>query len=188
MKLPNIRYAIQRDFPFRRLSLYMLLIIASFATLFSIVNYVLDGFYLQVEHRINPNFTHSDLDWSHRGFWGKINKAQANCESRSIDTGKSIYTSKLSLPYIVTAVWQEHNDSTIEIVPSLSYLNEVLTNCTISLIQIDLSSYDDRTAEQSGWISWGSRATVCATHGRQMYGTIVHKILGNCNLHYYRRN
>ena len=73
---------------------------------------------------------------------------------------KAFFTNKLALTYKLENVWQL-SDNNPKLLPSISYLNEPLANCSINTIQIQLVA-EDRTAEQFGLNQWGPRISVSA--------------------------
>ncbi len=155
----TLTYGLSRPFPYKWFPYFVVLggVVASI--LFSFINYAADGFYLAVEYTNDPNGTMSQGQWFNRWPLSLFEKVSPSCQPHDFPLNAQLYTNKLSLPYTLTSVWQEINGKNMTMSPSLTYSNNILENCNISFIQVDLES-TQRTAEQLGSIMWGPKATV----------------------------
>lgn len=65
--------------------------------------------------------------------------------------------------YTLNAVWQKNSSSSeMQILPALTYLNNVLENCAITYIVIEVEALD-RTANQIAFAEWGEVVQTFAT-------------------------
>lgn len=67
------------------------------------------------------------------------------------------FTNKFSLPYRLDGV--KRSGHVGGVIPSLSYLNNTLEDCSVYNLQIDLLA-EDRTAAQFGYTQWGPKISV----------------------------
>lgn len=73
------------------------------------------------------------------------------------------FTNHTGLTYTLISVVEPSRASNDTLPPSLSYLNNPIENCEISLIEIQLEAAD-RTAWQYGTQQWGSTTRVGISH------------------------
>lgn len=74
------------------------------------------------------------------------------------------FTNKLSLPYRLDSIVRPatgSHDHIDDVVPSLSYLNNTLEDCSVYNLLIELLA-EDRTAAQFGYAQWGPKVFVSA--------------------------
>lgn len=155
---PTLSYNLTRPYPYKWF-LPTVIVIGLFLAIFvSLLNYAVNGFYLSNEYTSDLNGTVSRRDWTQRGVFSILAKVTTSCQSTNLAVNAQFYTDKLSLPYTITAIWQQKEGRAAPI-PGLPYANNTLEDCVVSNILIDLES-EHRTAEQKGWLGWGVKALV----------------------------
>jgi len=165
-------YNISRPYPFRWFTPVVFVGGAIAIALFSFLNFISNGYLLSVETCTNPNITVS------QGIWFKhwpsyfTGNARPSCQSVDIPVNSKFFTNQTGLIYTLTSVWQP--DATTEqniISPSLTYQNNLIQDCVINAIEVDLEALD-RLAAQIAWSEWGSHLfayTTCSITGSSGY-------------------
>ncbi|EUC34924.1 hypothetical protein COCCADRAFT_3779 [Bipolaris zeicola 26-R-13] len=87
-------------------------------------------------------------------------KVRPICQPSSLPVNTRFFTNQTALMYTLTSVWQEEPQRMIS--PSLTYLGNVLENCVVNSIQIDLDS-QDRAANQLAFTEWGASVRTYVT-------------------------
>ncbi|KAF2104861.1 hypothetical protein NA57DRAFT_51657 [Rhizodiscina lignyota] len=163
-------YSISKPYPFRWFTPVVAIGFLVFATLFSVINFVSNGYSLTVVLVSNPNVTVTSNDWFKRWPSFLTSRTQPTCQPVSLPVGSQIFTNQTALTYTIAAVWlPDHAPSGGgTVLPSLEYHNNVLENCSVTAVEIDLSAMD-RNANQFGYAEWGAvvRSFItCAVQGR----------------------
>jgi hypothetical protein len=151
-------YSITKPYPFAWFTPVVVVGFVVFTIIFSMINFVSNGFILISELSENPNSTVAEHQWFQN--WPSIlsDKSQAICQSLNLPVNSRIFTNQTALTYTITNIWQTDADQHTRqnaIAPSLPYNNNVLENCTVWNINIDLDALD-RTANQFSSSEWGA--------------------------------
>ncbi|USP74993.1 hypothetical protein yc1106_02267 [Curvularia clavata] len=102
----------------------------------------------------NPNATISQSMSSMRRWPSYLtSKVRPVCQPSSLPVNTQFFTNQTALVYTLTSVWQGEPRRTIS--PSLTYLGNVLEQCVVNSIQIDLGG-QDRAANQLALTEWGA--------------------------------
>lgn len=150
-------YAITRPYPFSWFTPVVLTGLLGFSILFSLVNFVATGSTLISEVSGDPNVTTAENKWFEQWPSFLTSKSQSACQTFNLPVNSEFSTNQSALTYILTKVWQPVTDLrniTRTYAPSLAYYNNVLENCTIRSIEIDLEAMD-RSANQIAYAEWG---------------------------------
>ncbi|OBT65435.1 hypothetical protein VE03_06068 [Pseudogymnoascus sp. 23342-1-I1] len=159
-------YNITRPYPFRWFT--PLVVISSILALllFTTLNLVTAGYVLSTESSQNPNATIAA-----NGLWFRAwpsyfsSKMQPSCEPVTLPVGSRFFTNHTGLTYTLVSVTDPSTGAVGGAMsPSLSYLNQPLENCEVSLVQIEVSSAD-RTAWQFATTQWGAASRIYITCG-----------------------
>ena len=136
-----------------------------FTILFSFLNFVSTGYTLVVVESSNPNATVQSRVWMRNWPSFLTNRVQPTCESVNLPIGSNFFTNQTALRYTLTDVWQPQAGGAgagYGIAPSLSYYNNVIENCSVNSVEIDLSALD-RSASQLAYSEWGAVVRSYAT-------------------------
>ncbi|KAI3391802.1 hypothetical protein diail_6792 [Diaporthe ilicicola] len=167
-------YNITRPFPFRWFTPVAVIGGAVLAALFTFLNFASSAYVLTIETSADPNATVSRYVNSMQ-LWPSYltSKIKPICQPTSLPVGTQFFTNQTALMYTLTSVWQETPLKATQSAPwpqplyspSLAYLNNILENCRVKSIQIDVES-QDRAANQLAITEWGARvrtSTICQT-------------------------
>ena len=112
--------------------------------LFSYLNYATNGFELAVTTSIYPNVTMSKRN-ALRGLPALLTgKYKPNCPPVSLPTNSQFFTNSTGLQYKILKVTEDQGQV---ILPALTYSNNILEDCEVTLVDLSISSHD-RTAAQ----------------------------------------
>ncbi|KAJ8114687.1 hypothetical protein OPT61_g3501 [Boeremia exigua] len=154
-------YNLTRPFPFRWFTPVAVIGGLGLTVLFTFLNFASNGYVLAIEMSSNPNATLSkSMDSMQRWPSYLTSKVKPVCQPSSLPVNTRFFTNQTALVYTLNSVWQEEPQRTIS--PSLTYLGNVLENCVVNSIQIDLSS-TDRAANQLALTEWGASVRTSAT-------------------------
>jgi hypothetical protein len=151
---PKFTYPVTRENPYTCFSWFVILGGICVAIFLSAINVAANGYELIVEFKADYNLTVNQTQWTSQPPFGWFEKALPKCQTRDIPVNTQFFTNNSALPYTLTSV--RHRDKTL---PSLKYTNNILENCTVQYIQIDLE-WAQRNAAQQGWVTWGPKALV----------------------------
>ena len=118
--------------------------------LLSTLNLASTGYDLIVQHSVNPNETTSIKLWTDKLPISLDAKTVASCEAQNVQAARQYFTNKFGLIYTLSGVWQTDSTGKNTTLPSLQYLNNPLQDCQVTLIQLDLDQWNDRTASEIG--------------------------------------
>lgn len=160
--MPSFGYAVTRQYPYKWFSWVVLIGGVIALILFSAINFGANGYELKVQYTTDLNSTVSQAQWAERWPFSWFSKVETTCQSQTLQINSQFFTDKLSLPYTLTGVWQNRTASNTTVVPSLRYTNNVLNNCTVNEMVINLES-TSRTANELSIYSWGPEASAYIT-------------------------
>ena len=159
-------YNIQRSYPYRWFTPFVI-VIGLFATiLFSVVNLAVNGYQLKTTYVTDPNGTESQEHWYTSGPFGLNSKLKPSCEPQNLLLGTQLFTSNQGLSYTITKI-QHDGDGIPE--PALLYLNNTLEDCQVDTVTVNLGRSDQSPpsppdARQVNWWTWAdSSATASAS-------------------------
>lgn len=156
-------YNISRRFPGPWFSLAIFTVCVFGAVIFTLLNYVVYGFELVTISTHDPNSTLlAEQIWTQNWPWSSVNKAVGTFQPYTLFVNSVLYTNSTSLPYTVTGIWQDGPNGP-QAVSSLAYYNNVLLDCDVKYIQVDIDSGPPRNALQIGGLFYGPKATVRKT-------------------------
>jgi hypothetical protein len=121
-----------------------------FAALFSLLNFAANGYDLVVQTSTDPNSTMSSAGWLDRWPSYFTDKVRPTCQPATVPVGSQVFTNQTALTYTLTAIWQPSEGTDSVVFSSMSYFNNVLENCTVTAIEINLEALD-RTTSQFGF-------------------------------------
>jgi len=162
-------YPITRPYPFWWFKWAVLVGGICVIVTFSILNFAANGYVLAVQYTTYPNVTTSKKIWTQNLPFSFNGNMASSCQSQNLGVNTQYYTDKLSLVYSLANIWQVQDNGKVVTLPSLPYMYNPLENCTVTLVQLDFSNYDGRTAAQLGWTTWGMTALVCCATSSSSY-------------------
>ncbi|KAK5206675.1 hypothetical protein LTR41_007668 [Exophiala xenobiotica] len=134
------------------------MVIVSFSILFgffTVFNVATNGYDLQLQYTDNPNSTFAESQWFNNVFftWGD-DKLKPVCQEQNLQIGTEFMTTNMGLSYTIRAITSPSNNShEIAQHSSISYLNNVLQNCRVNVVNVYLRKAD-WSAPPSFWWSW----------------------------------
>jgi hypothetical protein len=158
-------YGISRPYPFKW---FTPVVLASFLVaiiLFSSLNFASSGYDLIVQTSSDPNKTISEGIWFQNWPSYLTSNVQPSCQSVDIHVNTLLFTNQTALTYTLTDVRQMPADGgNPSVLPSLTYFNNVIEQCAVTSIEVDLEALD-RSANQFAYSEWGAsvRAYVSCT-------------------------
>ena len=147
------KYNVSRPYPFRWFTPVAILGGLVLTVLFSVLNFALNGFELVPYVYDQP--PDQPAAWYQRFSVLQGNSLQANCSVANFPLNSQFFTNQSGLTYTLSAIWTRGENGTVEYAPTLSYDNEVLQNCSVFLVQVEIEELD-RTANQVNTAAWGA--------------------------------
>lgn len=155
---PSFHYPITRPYPYKWFPWVVFIGGISSLVLFSAINLAANGYQLEVQYTTDPNSTVSRAQWGNRWPFSLFSKVETTCQGQTLQINSPFYTDKLSFSYTLTGVWQHRmtgeNTSSVTVLPSLRYTNNILENCTLHKIALSV----DKDMITSN--AWDGEATV----------------------------
>lgn len=164
-------YNVTQPYPFKWFTPVVVIGFVCATALFSFLNFVANGYYLVNEVSTDPNATISRSTSVRNMPSFFASKVQATCQPTLLAPEAVVFTNQTALTYTITSIARPVGD---DIISSLEYHNNVLENCSISNIDIDLQSFD-RLANQLAFNQWGVFVRTylrCDVHGADGIVTI----------------
>jgi hypothetical protein len=157
-RYPTFSYNITRPYPYQWFTPITIIGLVVATVLFSLLNFSSNAYTTFSETTKNPNATLSEYrsTWSSR--WPSMigSKLRATCQGADIPVQSDLFANQTGLTYSLTGVIGGAVGNTNEtIIPSLSYLNNLIGNCSISSVMILLEGLDRRT-NQITYSRWGA--------------------------------
>jgi hypothetical protein len=150
-------YSISRPYPFKWLTPVVLARFIVATVLFSFLNFASNGYDLIVQTSSDPNKTISEGIWFQNWPSYLTSKVRPSCQSVDIHLNALLFTNQTALTYTLTDVWQvPAGGGNRSVLPSLTYFNNVIEQCAVSSIEVDLEALD-RSANQIAYSEWGAR-------------------------------
>jgi hypothetical protein len=152
-------YNLSRPYPFRWFTPVVFAGVIALASIFSVVNFAANGYVLGTSFVSDPNATLAEKAWFEKAPFSYESKLSASCQSANIAPGTAL-TTKTGFQYTLSNVWTQDEPANIIPLPSLTYLNNTITNCTFDGVNIALYNYNPEN--NSPYWSWNrdSAATV----------------------------
>jgi hypothetical protein len=158
-------YGINRPYPFKWFTPVVLAGFLVATVLFSFLNFASNGYDLIVQTSSDPNTTISEGIWFQNWPSYLTSKVKPSCQSVDIHVNTLLFTNQTALTYTLTDVWQVlAGGGNRSVLPSLTYFNNVIEQCAVTSIEVDLEALD-RSANQFAYSEWGAsvRAYVSCT-------------------------
>lgn len=149
-------YNISRRYPFSWFTPVAIVGGIIFTSLFTLLNFASSGYDLIVETSSDPNATVSSNSWLQHWPSFLSSKVKPTCQPAELPVNGQVFTNNTALTYKLESVWQEGGDIDSKIIsPSLTYFNNVLEDCSISSIEVNLAAMD-RSGNQFAYAEWGA--------------------------------
>ena len=158
-------YAISRPYPFHWFTPVVVLGGLLALALFSLINFVSTGYTLVNDPSSNPNATIKDGIWFEHWPSFLAHNIQPICTPFYLPVGSKFFTNQTALTYTLQDIWQTSPGGAGAgdlVSPSLTYVNNVLENCSVTAIEMDWAAMD-RTANQLAFAEWGALVRTYAT-------------------------
>jgi hypothetical protein len=155
-------YPVTRPFPFRWFTPVAVVGGIVFLALFTFMNFASSSYELIVQNSLDPNATISGHGWLHDYPSFLTTKVRPKCQPASLPVNSQFFTNKTALTYTLTSVWQQGTEGERIISPALTYHSNILQNCSIHAVEIDLASID-RSGNQIAFCEWGAVVRSYAT-------------------------
>ncbi|KAI4610305.1 hypothetical protein J4E80_008069 [Alternaria sp. BMP 0032] len=155
-------YPMVRPYPYRWYTPVVVVGGLCLTTLFTYINVAISGFDLVFETTFDPNATIAQRSQNGWPSWNILtNKIQPKCMPAELSRHDSFFTNQTALSYTLTAVWTEQDTQVTEL-PSLTYQNNILENCSIVSIGIQFQALDEAT-NQIRYAGWNTAVRTYAT-------------------------
>lgn len=106
-----------------------------------------------VQSSSNPNATIVENVWLRHWPSYISRNIQPTCQAVNLPINSQFFTNQTALTCTLTGVWQQDGGN-VNLLPTLTYFNNVLENCVITSIEIDVEAMD-RSANQIAYSEWG---------------------------------
>ncbi|USW51571.1 hypothetical protein Slin15195_G048900 [Septoria linicola] len=172
-------YNLTRPYPYWWFTPVTLVAAFALTAVFSYLNYAANGFELVVTTSSDPNGTIADLSALHGLPRLLTGKYRPNCQPVSLAAGSKFFTNSTGLKYEILKVSRQ---GSTDILPALTYSNNVLDHCMVTKVELEPSS-QDRTANQWSVSAFGIIVRTYATCNiSSSYGPITFDILNSYDL------
>lgn len=149
-------YPISRPFPFRWFTPVAIVGGIIFIVLFTFLNFAANIYELVVQNSLDPNATISGGSWLQHWPSYLTTKVRPTCQPANLPVDSQFFTNQTALTYTLAGIWEQHETGGGRAIsPSLSYYNNVLQNCSVTSVEVDLTSLD-RSAQQFAFSEWGA--------------------------------
>ena len=136
-------YSVSRPYPFKWFTPVVVVGFVVFTALFSFLNLACNGYDLIVQTLSDPNKTVSEGIWFQNWPSYLTSKVQPSWQPVDIHVNTLFFTNQTALTYTLTNVWQvPPTGGNRSVLPSLTYYNNVLENCTVNSLEVDLEALD----------------------------------------------
>ncbi|KAF7512916.1 hypothetical protein GJ744_012019 [Endocarpon pusillum] len=151
-------YGISRPYPFRWFTPVVIVGFLVATALFTFLNFASNGYDLIVQTSSDPNTTISEGIWFRKWPSYLTSKVKPSCQSTDIHVNTLLFTNQTALTYTLTDVWQARtgDGNNRAVLPSLTYFNNVIDQCSISSIEVNLEALD-RSGNQFAFSEWGAK-------------------------------
>ena len=148
------RYPLTRAYPYPWFTWVVAIGGIAAVILFSFVNLIANGYVFHTVYTETPNSTLAQYDWFNQQPWSLASKMSPQCAPAILTPGAEYFTSNLGLRYTLEQINKvQPNGSAGDIIPAVSYLNNLLTDCVIGEVDVIMRRLDSSTASH-GWESW----------------------------------
>ncbi|OCK73881.1 hypothetical protein K432DRAFT_311851 [Lepidopterella palustris CBS 459.81] len=130
----------------------------------TVFNLATNGFNMQTTYSIDANSTQDTKYWYNNIIftWGD-DKLDPQCQHVEIPVGYQFMTSNLGLRYTVTGIVYHNETGPQQKRPSISYLNNTLTDCQVDSVDIYLRK-SDTSHPWYDWWSWVDSSADAVAH------------------------
>lgn len=154
-------YPLTRPLPFRWYTPTVVLGGIIFAVLFTFLNLASSGYNLVLQSTLDPNTTISQDQWLRRWPSYFTSKIKPVCQSVDLPVNGFFFTNQTALSYVLMAVWQQQDGHTA-LLPSLTYHNNILEDCSVNSIGVEFQSLD-QGGNQISYSEWNAIVRTYAT-------------------------
>ncbi|KAK8022969.1 hypothetical protein PG991_006850 [Apiospora marii] len=137
----SFSYNVTRPYPFRWFTPVVVIGGIIVTVLVSFFNFASNGYELVATSSNDPNATVNDPS-QHGGIqWPSyfIGNTRATCAPATLPLNTLIYTQNNAIGYTLTSVWRTKDDGTRADLGSLVYHNNMLQNCNVTKVSIDIT-------------------------------------------------
>lgn len=145
-------YNISRSYPYHWFTPAAISVLLISTGLFTLLNFISTGYISQVQTSADPNATETGNKWL-RSWPSFIFNIRPSCQALDLPVGSQFFTNHTALTYTLNAVWQQ-NDTGVHVLSSLPYFNNVLEDCEIATIDIDIEQWS-RNPSQIAYNMYG---------------------------------
>ncbi|KAK7931339.1 hypothetical protein PG985_002051 [Apiospora marii] len=158
-------YNLTRPYPFRWFTPVVVIGGIIITVLVSFFNFASNGYELVATSSNDPNATVNDPS-QHGGIkWPSyfIGNSRATCAPATLPLKTLIYTQNNAISYTLTSVWRAKDDGTAAGLGSLVYHNNMLQNCNVTKVSIDITGMYTQSVKDLAVSHAGVLATALAT-------------------------
>lgn len=156
----DVTYPVSRPYPSKWLKWFLVILFPLLFVLFSIINIATTGSSLRPTYSSDPNKTESERKWFHNPlFTLGDDKLDPKCQAYDLAIGNEFTTSNSGLLYKV----REVTDANGVRRGSLAYTNNILRDCQINKVEIQMARNDQGPGGELKYFRWkGATATARA--------------------------
>ncbi|KAM3077239.1 hypothetical protein ACMFMG_003297 [Clarireedia jacksonii] len=133
-------YTVARQYPYPWFTPTVIVGGIILAALISFVNVIATGYELAATSSNNPNETIADPRLYGSVKWPSVftSKARATCAASTFNLNSELFTHNNAFPYTMSRVWRTRDNGTIVNMGSLMYLNNPLSDCNVTSVNIQV--------------------------------------------------
>ena len=166
-------YNLTRPYPYRWFTPVALVGAVILAILLSVMNFVQNSYTLVVQYVEDPNATIANGVWFSDWPSYLTSSVKPTCQPANLPVNSQFFTNQTGLMWTITTIAKDNSTSIAS--PSLPYMNNIIQDCTVNSIQINLGDSPlVQSAQQLGTIITTADVQVrafvsCAVHGPTGY-------------------
>lgn len=149
-------YNLAKPYPFRWFTPTAVVIFIFATGLFTLLNLAATGYFLVNHVSTNPNITVTHGTWFAKWPSFFVGNNRAKCQSAMIYNMDTFFTNNTALTYTVVGITQSDKNAVLD---SLEYNSNVLDDCAVSSVDVDLQGVTVRSSKQFAFTQWGAVTT-----------------------------
>ncbi|KAF2483045.1 hypothetical protein BDY17DRAFT_310121 [Neohortaea acidophila] len=161
-------YSIIRPYPYKWFTPVAIVGLLVLAVLLSVLNFVQNSYTLVVQYSNDPNSTIREGIWFNHWPSYLTSSVRPTCQPANLPVNSLVFTNQSGLAWTITSIYQ--NDESTVALPSLPYMNNIISGCVIPMVQMELDGSQDQDVSNLEHTQWNVQVRAFITC--HIYGPI----------------